>query len=310
LLSCVFLWSEVVAQIIEDYMVITKIVLRSDIDNKLKRIIEKLYYRSKELIFKNGIEECYMEEINSLKRKLGEQTETTKKLVVENKSLRQTLKSRCELQSDDSFVLTKSIVNKSFDTTQSYEDLLNSLSYLIQVFSSFNKDETSNSLLKTMEYNFKKAVSCESMIRLTKKTELQYEGVLFDKPITVPLTEKQVMARLVIVCNNPTTENLLINKVQAVTAYAVKNYLVVPCRHSKEKTATEFLVFMNKKDARGGIINFNKSDEIIGMLSSYMYLLMTQYYNVQSNFDKLRKVRQVTFEIVYELLSFVHLLLH
>jgi len=287
---------------------ITKIVLRSDIDKKLKKIIEKLYYRSKELIFKNGIEECYMEEINLLRKKLGEQTETTQRLVIENESLKQTLKSRYDLlQSEDSFPLTKSAINKTLDTTQSHEDLLNNLNYILQLFSSFNKNETYNSLLEAMEYNFKKAMSCETMIKLSKKTELQYEGVLFDKSILCSFTEKQTMITSAIVFNNPTTDNLFVNKVQAVTAYTVKNYLVVPCRCSKKKVASEFLVFMNKKDAKGAIINFNKSDETIGMLNSYIYLLMAQYYDIQSELNKLRKVKKMAFEIVYELLCFVHL---
>lgn len=296
-----------IAQVIEDYMTITKIVLKTDIDPKLKRIIEKLYYRSKELIVKTGLEQCYIEEIDSLRKRLGEQAETAQKLVVENRSLRQTLKSRCEaLRLEDSFALTKSLMNKTFDAAQGCEELANGLGYILQLFGSFDKDESYESLLKILEYNFKKAVSCETMAILHKKADLQYEGILFDKAIVFTFTEKQTAS--LSLCNSPNTDNIFTNKVQSVTAYGVKNYLLIPCKQTKERAASEFLAFMNKKDARGAIIDFNKNDETVGKLSAHIYLLITKYYEMQAEFDKLRKVKKLAFETAYELLCFVKLL--
>eukprot|EP00826_Nyctotherus_ovalis_P015060 TRINITY_DN14246_c0_g3_i4.p1 TRINITY_DN14246_c0_g3~~TRINITY_DN14246_c0_g3_i4.p1 ORF type:complete len:208 (-),score=29.72 TRINITY_DN14246_c0_g3_i4:632-1255(-) len=137
-------------------------------------------------------------------------------------------------------------------------------------------------------------------------TSTQYEGTFFDKAIVFAFTEKQTAS--VSLCNSPNTDNIFTNKVQSVTAYAVKNYLLIPCKQTKEKAVSEFLVFMNKKDARGTITNFNKNDEIIGKLSAHIYLLITKYYEIQAEFDKLRRVKKVAFEIAYELLCFVRLL--
>ena len=66
-----------IAKLLEEYMLVANIIIKSNIDIVIKKIVEKLYFKSKDLIRKESLDQCYLEEINALKRKLGHQIETT-----------------------------------------------------------------------------------------------------------------------------------------------------------------------------------------------------------------------------------------
>jgi len=275
-------------------MLVAKIIIRNSTDKPLKKIVERLYYKSKELIVKNSIDQYYMEEISLLRKQLEEQNETARKLLSENSTLRKTIKSQHE-----TIQYSK---NKSLSTMGDsfYE---NKLTTKIAPFLKFLKifDEDPDYLINNIQIYIKQLLSCDAMIVLTRKNEREYEGTLSDKRITFNNMEKYLSSSNGVIINAVSFDDEIGCKVQAV--YSIKNYLVIPYKSYKQDVATEFLVFMNKK---GILPVFSKSDEMLGSLACCLYFMVQKHYKILNKYNELKKNRIDIYNTIYELLSFVN----
>lgn len=279
-------------------MLVAEIIVKGGVDKPLKKIVEKLYYKSKELIVKNSINQHYMDEINVLRRQLEEQGQTARKLLTENDTLRKTIKSQCDTiqYSPSKFIPSNSFKEDRFATR---------LAPFLKLFQSLIKDEDTSSLHFNMLSHFKQSLHCDTVLVLSRKSETQCEGEVHGKKVALKSMERFLSSSGPVVVNVVSAEDEVAHKVQAANMCVVRNYLVVPRKSHKENLASELLVFVNKKEGKNSMGVFCKSDEALGSLACCVYFMIEKYYKMMNKLRELRDAKKEAFDTIYELLCFV-----
>eukprot|EP00826_Nyctotherus_ovalis_P055596 TRINITY_DN7398_c0_g1_i1.p2 TRINITY_DN7398_c0_g1~~TRINITY_DN7398_c0_g1_i1.p2 ORF type:complete len:160 (+),score=31.46 TRINITY_DN7398_c0_g1_i1:167-646(+) len=153
--------------------------------------------------------------------------------------------------------------------------------------------------------HFKQSLHCDVVLVLTRKADMQYEGEMGNRKVTLKSMGRFLSSNVPVAVNAVSLEDEVAHEVQATSMCMVRNYLVVPRKSQKESLASELLIFVNKKEGKNLLGVFCKSDESLGSLACCMYFMIEQYYKMTNKLRELRDAKKEAFDTIYELLCFV-----
>lgn len=309
--SCCVLCLGRLAQVVKEYMLVAEIIIKSSVDPTIKKITEKLYYKSKDLIEKNSLKEYYSEQVESLQVNLREKLEAIRRLDAENKTLKLELKGESEsalkLPAIDSAKNasrneTGRNTKSSFNTAT---ELTSKFSPLLSLFHLFTSDKDLESLKQSIADSYKDLVGCSCAMAVERGVERLYEGVLFENKVRFYKLDKHFASKVPTVNNAVLAEDEIYHCVKVAVSYKVSNYMVVPCRSSKDKPVSKIIVFINKKDEKGGLVNFGKLDEIIAQIGCSTAHKILKHHKLLSRFNTFKNVKQLLYDSLYDLVAYV-----
>ena len=296
--------------------------MASDIDPLSKQILEKLLYKTKEVLSKDSLEEHYTEQIKSLNSQLEQKAKRIEDLMSENQELKKrVIESSITTPRDyvktieplsftvKSVKATKRVSTKIQNLAPNkfnvYEEFNQRLTSLFNIFHSLNSDDGIYTLMSTVENSFKYSMNCDKVVIVRRINDYRCKCDLSGQVVIFPDLENLLTANSLLVANTILPDDNFVNTVYSNNFYSIYNYMVLPKRNDKERLASELIIFLNKKDNKNANMNFNKLDEIFGLLSGHIYSLVSNYNDLIKLYDKSKLVAKKTIESIAELLSYV-----
>jgi len=275
-------------------MLVAEIIIKSNIDPTLKRIIEKLYYTSKDLVEKNSLKEYYSEQVEYLQAHLKEKLNTIKQLNAEKKTLK--TESKAETIELPPIECLKNLTKVNEVNTK--------FSPLFALFQLLNTNRDMSSLHKSINEGYKDLVSCSCAMVIKRGVEKLYEGVLFDNKVKFYNLDKYFASKVPTVNNLVLAEDEIPHCIKVCVLYKVNNYMVVPYYSNKDKPISKIIVFINKKDEKGGVVSFTKLDEAIAILGCNIAHTILKYHKLLARFENFKNIKKVVYDNINELIAY------
>lgn len=304
-------------------MATAKLLLTTDIDLPSRQILEKLLYKTRDLLSKDSLKAHYAEQVSSLNMQLEMTARRVEDLAAENEELKRKCAESAVVSprqfarpTEPSSFILRSTVRLSKQMTSRvhsqilgkntvYEEFNNRLTSLFNVFNSLNNDEGIYSLMNTIENSFKYSMSCDRVMIIRRVADYQCECSFGGQVLIFPNLEDLLAASSLLVANTILPDDTLVSAVYSSSFYSIYNYMVVPKRSDKERLASELIVFLNKQDGKRANLSFGKLDEVFGILSGHIYSLISDYNFLLKQYDKAKVTAKVMAENISELLTYV-----
>eukprot|EP00826_Nyctotherus_ovalis_P042625 TRINITY_DN4406_c0_g1_i2.p1 TRINITY_DN4406_c0_g1~~TRINITY_DN4406_c0_g1_i2.p1 ORF type:complete len:234 (+),score=78.14 TRINITY_DN4406_c0_g1_i2:77-778(+) len=193
---------------------------------------------------------------------------------------------------------TKSSFNTAAELTSKFSPLLS-------LFHLFTSDKDFESLKQSITDGYKDLVGCSCAMVVERGAERLYEGVLFENRVKFYKLDKYFASKVPTVNNTVLAEDEIYHCVKVAVSYKISNYMVVPCRSSKDKPISKIIIFINKKDEKGALVSFAKLDEIIAQIGYNITYKILKYHKLLSRFNAFKNIKQLLYDSLYDLVAYV-----
>jgi len=217
----------------------------------LKKIVEKLLYKSEVLLTKCSVEQYYSEKFDSLTKDLTIKMEECEKLTQENSELKSQINSMSPpakkipskvliLESPPQRLVKTEIkrlpalVKASFNIHTVHkltlqQEFINKLTPFTDLVKLANRSLDMNNVITFMENSYRNIIGCDSMIIIRKNPKmLQYSSRLFGQLLNLQDMGKLPYLNSVLVNNNANLDDDLVHMIHAEANFTVSNYLLIP----------------------------------------------------------------------------------